>query len=197
MIRVKSILATLALAASAAFAVSPAATAQGTKVVVIDRVQIFTQSQAGQDIQTKIQAIETTMQGELKPLADTLTADGASLRTKSEGKTQETVRADAALMSEIEAYSRKANDFERKRQIAAQELALTERKALVDFNNALIPILQQVIAENSANVILDKSQVIYVDDATDVTQSAITKLNASTPTVQVMRQSLPTQQPQQ
>ena len=197
MIRVKSILATLALAVSAAFAVSPAATAQGTKVVVIDRVQIFTQSQAGQDIRNKIQAIETTMQGELKPLADTLTADGASLRTKSEGKTQETVRADAALMSEIEAYSRKANDFERKRQIAAQELALTERKALVDFNNALIPVLQQVIAENSANIILDKSQVVYVDDATDVTQSAITKLNASTPTVQVVRQSLPTQQPQQ
>lgn len=197
MIRVKSILATLALAISAAFAVSPAATAQGTKVVVIDRVQIFSQSQAGADIRTKIQAIETTMQGELKPLADTLTADGASLRTKSEGKTQETVRADAALMSEIEAYSRKANDFERKRQIAAQELALTERKALVDFNNALIPVLQQVIAENSANVILDKSQVVYVDDATDVTQSAITKLNASTPTVQVVRQSLPTQQPQQ
>ena len=138
MIRIKTILATLALAVSAAFAVSPAATAQGTKVVVIDRVQIFTQSQAGQDIRTKIQAIETTMQGELKPLADTLTADGASLRTKSEGKTQETVRADAALMAEIEAYSRKANDFERKRQIAAQELALTERKALVDFNNALI-----------------------------------------------------------
>ena len=196
MIRVKSILATLALAVSAAFAVSPAAIAQGTKVVVIDRVQIFTQSQAGQDIRTKIQAIETTMQGELKPLADTLQADGASLRTKSEGKTQETVRADAALMSEIEAYSRKANDFERKRQIAAQELALTERKALVDFNNALIPVLQQVIAENSANIILDKSQVVYVDDATDVTQAAITKLNASTPTVQVVRQSLPPQPPQ-
>ncbi len=196
MIRVKSILATLALAVSAAFAVSPAATAQGTKVVVIDRVQTFTQSQAGQDIRTKIQAIETTMQGELQPLATALQTDGAALRTKSEGKTQETVRADAALMSEIEAYSRKANDFERKRQIAAQELALTERKALVDFNNALIPVLQQVIAENSANVILDKSQVVYVDDATDVTQSAITKLNASTPTVQVVRQSLPTQQPQ-
>jgi outer membrane protein len=197
MIRVKSILATLALAVSAAFAMSPAAIAQGTNVVVIDRVQIFGQSQAGQDIRTKIQAIETQMQSELKPLADSLTTDGTSLQAKSEGKTQEAVRADAALMAEIEAYSRKANDFERKRQIAAQELSLTERKALVDFNNALIPVLQQVIAETNANVILDKSQVVYVDDATDVTQSAITKLNASTPTVQVVRQSLPAQQPQQ
>ena len=197
MIRVKSILTAFALAVSAAFAFTPAATAQGTKVVVIDRVQIFGQSQAGQDIRTKIQAIETTMQGELKPLADGLTADGASLQTKSEGKTQEAVRADAALMSEIEAYSRKANDFERKRQIAAQELALTERKALVDFNNALIPVLREVVAENSANVILDKSQVVFVDDATDVTQSAINKLNASTPTVAVVRQSVPTQAAQQ
>ena len=197
MIRVKSILATLALAVSAAFAFSPAAIAQGTKAVVIDRVQIFTQSQAGQDIRTKIQAIEATMQTELKPLADTLTTDGASLRTKSEGKSEQAVRADAALMAEIQAYSRKANDFERKRQIAAQELALTERKALVDFNNALIPVLQEVIAETSANIIQDKSQVVYVDDATDVTQSAITKLNASTPSVQVVRQALPAQPAQQ
>lgn len=197
MIRLKSLLTAFALAFTAALAFSPVATAQGTKVVVIDRVQIFGQSQAGQDVRTKIQAIETTMQGELKPLADTLTTDGQALQTKSQGKTQETVRADAALMAEIEAYSRKANDFERKRQIAAQELQLTERKALVDFNNALIPVLQQVVSENSANVILDKSQVVYVDDATDVSASVVSKLNASTPTIAVVRQSLPAQQPQQ
>ena len=109
----------------------------------------------------------------------------------------EAMRADAALRTEVENYARKAAEFNRDRQIAAQELALTERKALIDLNNALVPILREVVAENNANVILDRSAVIFTDEATDKTASVIAKLDAATPTIAVTRQKLPTQPAQQ
>ena len=196
MFRLKSLFTALAVIISAPLALTPMASAQ-SKVVVIDRTQIFGQSLAGQDIRTKIQGIETTMQGELQPVAQQLSTEGTSLETKTQGMSREAILADAGLRAEVEAYARKAGEFNRDRQIAAQELSLTERKALVDFNTALVPVLREVVAETSANVILDKSQVIFVDDATDVTASVVAKLNASTPTIAVVRQKLPTQQPQQ
>lgn len=193
MFRLKTIFSALIIAVTAPIAFSATAVAQGTSVVVIDRIQIVAQSKAGQDIQTKIQGIEASMQGELKPAADKLQADGAAIEAKTKDMSPEAMRADAGLKTEVEAYARQANDFNRNRQIAAQELALTERQALAEFNNALIPILRQVVAEQGANIILDKSSVVFVDDATDVTATVIAKLDAATPTINVVRQKLPAQ----
>ncbi|MEM6557272.1 MAG: OmpH family outer membrane protein [Pseudomonadota bacterium] len=196
MFPLKSIMAAFALLFTAPIALSPAATAQGTKVVVIDRVKIYAESQAGQDLRNKVASIETTMQGELKPTADKLQADGTSLDSRTQGMTRDAILANATLKAEVEQLAREAQVFNQRRQIAANELALTERAALSEFNNALIPVLQQVIAETGANVILDKSQVVFVDDATDVSASVVTKLNAATPTIHVVRQRMPALQPQ-
>lgn len=197
MFPVKSIFAAIAIAVSAPFTLASAAYAQGTNVIVIDRTQILTQSKAGVDVATKIQGIESAMQAELQPTATQLQTEGQAIEAKTANMTPEAMRADAALKTEVENYARKAAEFNRNRQIAAQELALTERKALIDLNNALVPILREVVAENSANVILDRSTVIFTDEATDKTASVIAKLDAATPTIAVTRQKLPTQPAQQ
>ena len=197
MFSLKSIFAAVALAVTTPLALAPVATAQSTNVVVIDRIQIVAQRTAGQDIRNKIQAIEASMQSELTPAADKLQADGTAIETKTQGMTPEAMRADAALRTEVEAYARQANDFNVSRQVASQELALTERQALAEFNNALVPVLREVVSERGANIILDKSSVVFVDDATDVTASVIAKLDAATPTINVVRQKLPPQAAQQ
>lgn len=197
MFPVKSIIAALAIAVSAPFTMATTAHAQGTNVIVIDRTQILTQSKAGLDVATKIQGIESSMQAELQPTASQLQTEGNAIEAKTANMTPEAMRADAALKTEVENYARKAAEFNRNRQIAAQELALTERKALIDLNNALVPILREVVAENNANVILDRSAVIFTDEATDKTASVIAKLDAATPTIAVTRQKLPTQPAQQ
>nr|WP_070959695.1 OmpH family outer membrane protein [Hyphomonas sp. Mor2] len=197
MFPVKSILTALAIAVSTPLALASAAYAQGTTVIVIDRAQVLTQSKAGQDVATKIQGIEAAMQAELQPTATQLQTEGAAIEAKTANMTPEAMRADAALKTEVENYARKANEFNRSRQIAAQELALTERKALIDLNNALVPVLREVVTENSANVILDRSSVIFSDEATDVTASVIAKMDAATPTIAVTRQKLPAQPAQQ
>lgn len=197
MFPVKSILMALALAVSAPLTIASTAYAQGTKVIVIDSGRIITESKAGQDIRTKLQGIETQMIGELQPDGTALQTEGAAIEAKTANMTPEAMRADAALKTEVEAYARKANDFNRKRQIVAQELALTERDALIKMNNAIAAVLRDVVSETGANVVMERSSIVFSDESTDVTTSVITKLDASTPTIAVARQKLPAQQPQQ
>lgn len=189
----KSILAAFAIAFSFAGVTAPIAAAQGTTIVVIDQAKILRDSAAGKDIQTKIGSIESAMERELKPTADSLNAEGQTIEAKTANMTPEAMRADAALKTQVTNYARKAQEFNVKRQVTAQELAMTERKAVQDFFAALRPVLQEVVAERGAQVMLDRSSVTFADPSIDVTALVISKMNAKTPTISVVRQKIPAQ----
>ncbi|MEH6410733.1 MAG: OmpH family outer membrane protein [Hyphomonas sp.] len=189
----KHMLVALSLMVTGAAVAVPAATAQGTTVVMIDEGRLLTESKAGKDIQTKLSSLETQMKNELEPTRATLETDGKALQTKIEGKTREAVAADTALVAQLTAYQKRANEFAQKRQIVSQEFQLTERKALVDFNRAIEPALMEVVTEKKAQVVMSKGQVIFSADTVDVTGLVISKLDAKTPTIAVTRQRVPAQ----
>ena len=189
----KNMLIALSLVVSAAAVTAPAASAQGTTVVMIDEGRILSDSKAGKDIQTKLKNLETQMKNELEPTRATLETDGKALQAKVEGKTREAVAADTALVSQLTAYQNRANAFAQKRQTVSQEFQLTERQALIEFNKAIEPVLMDVVKEKNAQVVMSKSQVIYSTDAIDVSAAVISKLDAKTPTITVTRQRAPAQ----
>ena len=193
MLPIKSFVTALALVFSTVAIAAPVASAQGTTVVIIDQGRIMRDSLAGKDIQTKIAGVESAMERELKPTADSLNAEGQTIEAKTANMTPEAMRADAALKTQVTNYALKAQEFNVKRQVASQELQLTERKAWTDFYGALRPVLQEVVAEKGAQVILDRSDAIYADPAIDATDLVISKLNGKTPTINVVRQKLPAQ----
>lgn len=168
-----------------------AAFAQGTSVMVIDDVRILRESKAGQDIQRKLQAIETQINNELEPGVKALETDAKAIEPKIQGKTREQIAGDAALVSQLTAFQTKQQEYGQKRQIAAREFAMTEEKAIVDFNRALEPALTEVIQEKSAQVVILKSQAIFAADAVDATAAVIQKLDQKTPAIAVTRQRLP------
>ncbi|MEQ8299184.1 MAG: OmpH family outer membrane protein [Hyphomonas sp.] len=190
---IKHMLVALSLMVTGAAVAVPAAAAQGTTVVMIDEARLLTESKAGKDIQTKLSSLETQMKNELEPTRATLETDGKALQTKIEGKTREAVAADTALVAQLTAYQKRANDFAQKRQVVSQEFQLTERKALVDFNRAIEPALMEVVNEKKAQIVMSKGQVIYSADTVDVTALVISKLDAKTPTIAVSRQRVPAQ----
>ena len=197
MSRLKQIFLAMAVAFAALVAVAPAATAQGTTVITIDEAKILRDSKAGKDIQTKLQNIEAQINNELEPTRASLETEGKSLNAQLQGKTREQVAGDAALVGKLQAYDKKTADFGRARQKASQEYSLTERQALVNFNKALEPVLMQVVQEKNAQVVMSRSAVIYSTEAIDATASVITKLDAATPTINVVRQRIPDQPAQQ
>ncbi|WP_340693631.1 OmpH family outer membrane protein [Hyphomonas sp.] len=190
---IRHMLFALSLVVSGVAVTAPAASAQGATVVMIDEGRLLGESKAGKDIQTKLKNLETQMKNELEPIRATLETDGKALQTKVEGKTREAVAADTALVGQLTAYQKRAQEFAQKQQIVSKEFQLTERQALIDFNKAIEPALMEVVNEKKAQIVMSKAQVIYSADTVDVTPLVITKLDAKTPTIAVSRQRLPAQ----
>jgi len=190
---IRHMLFALSLIVSGVAVTAPAASAQGATVVMIDEGRLLGESKAGKDIQTKLKNLETQMKNELEPIRATLETDGKALQTKVEGKTREAVAADTALVGQLTAYQKRAQEFAQKQQIVSKEFQLTERQALIDFNKAIEPALMEVVNEKKAQIVMSKAQVIYSADTVDVTPLVISKLDAKTPTIAVSRQRLPAQ----
>jgi len=193
MSHLKKLLFAFALLIGSASFTAPTAAAQGSNVIAIDEVKILRESKAGKDMATKLNNIETQMNNELTPERTTLQNEGKTLDGKLQGKSREQVNADAALVSELNAYQAKASAFAAKAQKASQEFSLTERVALATFNKALEPVLLQVIQEKNAQLVVSKSSVVYSADSIDATALVIQKLDAATPTLAVTRQKIPDQ----
>nr|WP_321440933.1 OmpH family outer membrane protein [uncultured Hyphomonas sp.] len=193
MSHLKKLLFAFALLIGSASFTAPTAAAQGSTVIAVDEVKILRESKAGKDMATKLNNIETQMNNELTPERTSLQNEGKTLDGKLQGKSREQVNADAALVTELNAYQAKANAFAAKAQKASQEFSLTERVALATFNKALEPVLLQVIQEKNAQLVVSKSAVIYSADSIDATALVIQKLDAATPTLAVTRQKIPDQ----
>lgn len=189
--RLKSAFAALALAVTASTVIAPVAVAQAAVIITIDEARILRDSRAGKDIQAKLKNIETQINGELDPTRQSLETEGKALQGKLQGKTREAIAADAALVAQLQAYQKKANDFGQKTNVLSQEFGLTEQKALIDFNKALEPVLLEVVKEKNAQLVVSKSQVVFSADSIDATGLIISKLDARTPTIAVTRQRAP------
>jgi len=172
---------------------APVAEAQGTKIVVINQAKIYADSRSGKDIETKIDNIERSMQAELKPAADALKTQGDALKPRLDGKTRQQIAADAALVQELQSFDQKLAEHQRNQQIKAAELQATIRKARADWASALEPVLQEVMTEQNAQVMMSRRDLVYAAPTIDVTATVTSKLDAKTPSIAVVRQRLPQQ----
>ncbi|MEL6831222.1 MAG: OmpH family outer membrane protein [Pseudomonadota bacterium] len=197
MSRITTLFAALSLTAMSAVAAAPVAAAQAAKVVVIDQARIMRDSAAGQDIRSKVQTIEQAMESELQPQASAIQTEQQSLTPRLEGKNVEDLRADPTLAAEVNAFVGKTQQFETVRQVRSAELQLTERKAWSDFFAALRPVLREVVEEQGADIVLDRQEVVYAGPTVDITADVITKLDVATPSISVVRQTLPERAPAQ
>ena len=188
---------TFIIAASLVFASlaypTPSADAQGATIVVIDQARILRESAGGQDLQRKLQAINQTIQSELQSEQSALETEGRALQSSTANKSAEVIRADTALVSQMQSFERKRQSLAQKSQIRAQELQQTEQNAITEFYTALEPVLEQVMAERGGDIMLERSSILFAGPALDATDLAISKINATKPTVTVSRVRLPTQ----
>lgn len=183
-----------ALAMLVAMAVSaPMAFAQ-TKIVVIDQARIEAESKAGQSLRSALSTIESQMQNEMAPMATSFQSAQSALQAKAANMTPEAMQADTALQQEAQAVQSQAAQVARERDIRAAELRMTTRKASQAYREALRPVIDSVMAEENADIVLDASQVVLAGDAVDVTAKVISKLDAAAPSISVTRERLPQQQ---
>ena len=183
--------ATLLIGAAAPLSVSaaPGQPQMGTpapKILVIDRNAILRGSKGGQDIVRQVSAYSQQAENELK-------GQGAALRQQGEALKQQL----AILSADVKA--RKIKEFEAK-QAGLQAQAQKKQgliqggfyKARQQLEQALGPILQGIMRERGANLLLDRSAVLLGTDPTiDVTGLTIQRLDQKLPSVKVELTPLP------
>lgn len=174
---------------SALFMLSSTAFAQST-ILVVDTQKVIRTSDVGKHIARQLESIAKSMDSEMKAVSSGLESTGKSLELQASGKTREEIAKDAALVSQIQSFSKRASDLQRDQNIKANELKLTEAKALQKVNDRLTVILKAIVDERNADVVLERSLVIYGEPA-DVTDTVISRLNAQLKTVPVTRERLP------
>ena len=172
------------LAAAAALMLGIAAPAHAAtpqpKVLVIDRTAVLRESKVGQDVVRQVNAYTSQAEASLK-------GEGMSLRQQGESLKQQL----AILSADVKA--RKIKEFEAK-QAGLQSEAQKKQsliqggfiKARMTIEQTLGPILQGIMVERGANLLLDKQVVLMgTDPALDITHVAVQRLDQKLPSLKV------------
>lgn len=179
---------TLALAglAMAAIAAPALADPPQAKIVVIDRAAIMQFSKVGQDIAKQMQTYATQAKNDLSAQGKALQAEGRNLQQ------QVAILAPDVKQKRLDAFRAKEEALQGAAQRKDEQLKLAFGQARAAMEQTLGPILQQLVKERGANLVLDKQAVVFSNNnAFDITGDAITRLNQKLPAFKVNLNAAP------
>jgi outer membrane protein len=175
-----------ATTAQSGYAAAPATgAAPAARILIIDLRRAVGASKVGQSIQSQVNAMKSQAQTELRGEAEALRRDKSALEQQA-----------AILAPDVKA--RKAKDFEAR--VASFQRKLSDRGQLIQggmlkanrlVEESLGPILQGIMQERQASVLLDRTAVLLAPNAIDVTAVVVQRLDMKMPTVKVELTPLP------
>lgn len=173
-----------------ALAFAGASFAQST-ILVVDTQKVLKDSIVGQHVSRQLESIYTSASSEMKAKRSPLETKAKSLQAQAKAKgSNEALRADTALISQAKTLQADQQKYQIEEYYTTQELKITEAKALGLVSKRLQTIIDQIAKERNADVVLEKSLVIYGGPA-DVTDIVISRLNSQVTSVPVTRERLP------
>lgn len=178
-----------AIVAATLAAVAPAS-AQ-TNILVFNEARVLRDSAAGQIIATRLEAIQGEMDAELRALAEPVQAEVERLNAETANITQAEIQQRPDLMQRIQTVQQQGQQVEVLRRRLGQELSASERQALRPVLELLPTILEEIVAERGAHIIVDRANLVYAAESVDISATVIERLNQRLPTVAVNRVRLP------
>jgi Skp family chaperone for outer membrane proteins len=166
----------VAVAASAA----PPAPPPSPRIVVFDERALMEYSKAGQDIQRQVRTFAQQVQNEKAATQKSLQAEEQQLQQ------QVAILAPDVRAKKVQAFQQKADGAQAALQRRAQMIDAGVQEAQGQMSKVLGPILQQVMKERGANLVVLKQAVLMAGSgAFDITGDVINRLNAKLPAVKV------------
>jgi len=189
--RAASVAAALALSASAASAANPATPAQprgaspagsalpAPRIIVVDRQAILRASKVGQDIVRQVNAFTQSAETEFRAENEALQKEGQALQQ------QVAILSPDVRAQKVRAFEQKQAAFRQKVETRQSQIQGGVLKARQQVEQALGPILQGVMQERGANLLLDRSAVVLGMVDADITAVTVQRLDQKLPTVKV------------
>ena len=174
---------------TAVFILSSTAFAQST-ILVVNQERVKRESEVGKHINRQLESIAKQMDAELKSQVSPLVSERDSLMAELQNMSVDALKSRPDLVQRAQSTQEKMQKAELEARYKQAELQKTEAKAQQLVNAKLGEILEALVAERNADVILDRSLVIYSGPNTDVTDIVISRLNAQMRTVPVARERI-------
>ncbi|HKD46715.1 MAG TPA: OmpH family outer membrane protein [Rhizomicrobium sp.] len=182
-------LAFLGATALPALAANPPPPPLQMKMLLIDRQAIIRYSKVGQDVARQIEAYGNQAKAEIAGQQKALQAEAQKLQQDV------AILAADAKAKKIAEFDAKQNALQAAAQKKEQMIQGGFLKAQQTIAQALEPILQTIMQQRGANMILDKNAVVYASPqavgAFDITQPAIEQLNQKLPSLKVEMAAAP------
>ena len=183
-------LAALAIAIPAA---APAQRLPQAVIAVVDIGRVSTECTACRAAATQLQTQAQQLQTRAQTLQQQLAAEGQPIQTSINALNGK--QPDAALQQRITAFQTKQNSARQELAQTEQRLQSTQLNVNKQISDRLRPILNTVLQQRGATVILDKGGTLASAANVDVTNDVLAQLNQQLPSVSVT--PLPQQQQQQ
>jgi len=177
-----SLIASLGLAGAPPALAQPAAAtkaAPAPKILVIDRAAILRNSKVGKDIVRQVSAFTQSAEHDFKGESDELRQEGQQLQQ------QVAILAPDVKAKKIQAFEAKQQAFQQKVEDRQGKIQGGVLKARQQVEQALGPILQGIMTERGANLLLDRNAVVLGTVDVDITNAAIQRLDQKMPSVKV------------
>lgn len=157
-----------------------AAPAPAPKLVVIDKTAIMQFSKVGQDIARQMQTLANQAKNDL-------TAQGRALQTEGRALQQQVAILSPDLKAKrMAAFEAKQKSLQGAAQKKDEQLKAGFYQARQAMEQALGPIVQEVVKQRGANIVVDKQAVVFATaNSFDITQDVIAQLDAKMPTYKI------------
>lgn len=154
-------------------------------IAVIDSRMVRFNSAAGKDIQAQLDTIRKNFQAEIAE------QEGALKEEETTLKSQRSILPKESYDAKVRDFQNKVLTVQREVQIKNRQLETALSDAQNELQRALKPILQKVLKEHKATMIMDVSLVIEKTSGLDVTTKVIEQLDLVLPTVKVVLPATP------
>jgi Skp family chaperone for outer membrane proteins len=171
--------ATSAVAQNAPKPPAPAAGTPAPFILVIDRNAILRASKVGQSIVQQVNGFTQSAEKEFKGQADGLRGQEQQLQQ------QVAILAPDVKKKKIAAFEAQQQAFQQKVQQRQAQIQGGVLQARQQVEQALGPILQGIMAERHANLLLDRNAIVLGTVNIDITAAAVQRLDQKLPTVKV------------
>jgi outer membrane protein len=156
-----------------------AAATPAPKIVVLDRQALLHASKAGQDMDRQIQALTKAASAELKGEEDALVKERSALQQ------QVAILAPDVKEQKIRAFEAKSNAFQQKVQQKNNQIRYGYMLAQRQLEQAVNPIVQGLMQERGANILIDRQMALIVPPGLDITAATVQRLDQKLPSVKV------------
>ncbi|UWQ93352.1 OmpH family outer membrane protein [Rhodobacteraceae bacterium M382] len=140
-------------------------------ILTIASERLFAESKFGRRVARLIEAESAVLAAENRQIEAQLTTEEQELTDRRPGMDADAFRVLA------NAFDEKVRQIRREQDAKARALAQQSDNARIEFLNAAAPVLETMMRDAKASVILERASVFLSANATDVTDLAIARID--------------------